>query len=192
MKHPVHSDALMMIVGLGNPGSKYAETRHNIGFMVIDALQTHLSDPTGLGYIFKHTTSAQPAAEVAKAENVVLVKPQTFMNASGEAVQALSKFYHLDPSQLYVVHDDLDIALGSFKIQLGTGPKIHNGLGSLYQHLHTQDFWHVRVGVDGRQGDRSQPGHAYVLQPFQTDEQRIIDQVINQVVTALIRLITTG
>jgi peptidyl-tRNA hydrolase, PTH1 family len=174
---------MKMIIGLGNPGEKYQATRHNIGFMVLDALADRLQAHFELDK--KHQ------AEVAKGgSDIWLVKPQTFMNASGAAIRSLIQFYKLDQDphiwqNLLVVHDDLDLETGRYKLQLGTGPKIHNGLLSLYQELGTKDFWHVRVGVDGRMGDRRLPGQDYVLQPFLGEEQEAINQAISEVVQRL-------
>lgn len=107
------------------------------------------------------------------------------MNRSGQAVQATLHFFNLSSDQLYVVHDDLDIPLGSYKIQRGVGPKQHNGLLSLYEHLGTEDFWHVRIGVDGRGGDRVVPSDHYVLQSFSLEEQDTITRVLTKVCSEL-------
>ncbi len=176
---------MQIVVGLGNPGKEYQSSRHNVGFMVLEALATKVGAPD-----FQVADKFQ--AETARAgRETWLVKPQTFMNDSGRAVHSLLTFYKEMPdhdgrfSQVLVVHDDLDIPLGSFKVQMGTGPKIHNGLLSLYQHLGTEQFWHVRVGVDNRGGDRSLPGHEYVLQTFRPDEREVLKGVIDQVVNRL-------
>lgn len=174
---------MKIIVGLGNPGDQYRFTRHNVGFMVVEALAQKL------GATFNFDKKYQ--AEVARVgSDVWLVKPQTFMNASGQAVRSLVHFYKLDQTpeythELWVIHDDLDLELGRYKVQLGTGPKIHNGLLSLYQELGTPDFWHVRVGVDGRAGDRRLSGQDYVLQPFMGEEKSRLDQVVSEVVNRL-------
>lgn len=164
---------MKVIVGLGNPGQEYENTRHNVGFMTVDLLAKELD--------LSFESSAKLSSLVAKNADVVLVKPQTFMNRSGEALQAVLQFYKAEPKDLIVVHDDLDIALGEYKIQNGTGPKGHNGLISIYSSLGTQNFFHVRIGVDGRENDRSIPGKAYVLQPFLPDEQAIVQKTITTV-----------
>ncbi len=116
------------------------------------------------------------------------------MNRSGTAVRSILDFYHLNPknglNDLYIIHDDLDIELGKYKLQLGVGPKIHHGLQSIYQALGTDQFWHVRVGIDHRFGDRSIPGEAYVLQNFTPEEIEIIQPAIDQIVTDLITKIS--
>lgn len=174
---------MKVIVGLGNPGKEYQSTRHNLGFMVLDALAIKL------GTQFSAAPKLQ--AEISKlGTEVLLCKPQTFMNNSGQAVRALLDYYKLfDPTKLdmlYVVHDDLDLALGTYKLQLGTGPKAHNGLLSLYDHLNSKDFWHVRGGVDNRGELRSHiTPSEYVLQPFTIEEQPILAEEITAIVSEL-------
>lgn len=154
---------MRLIVGLGNPGTKYAKTRHNVGYMAIDRLK----------------------AEVEEKKDLILAKPTTFMNESGVAVHALYSKYHIPYSSLYVIHDDLDIPLGTFKIQLGKGPKTHKGLLSIYEKLGTKDFWHVRIGVENR-ADKKISGEDYTLMPFESQEKEVIDGVIDQVCKKLV------
>src|SRR5258708_33798027 len=172
-------------VGLGNPGAEYRFTRHNVGFMVVDKVAEL--------FITRWTMKKKFLAEVAEIKNGFLLKPQTFMNDSGKAVRAMMEYYEKDIhftaetafQNLLVVHDDLDIEVGKFKIQFGTGPKIHNGLNSMYEHLGTDQFWHVRMGVDGRQGSRLISSHDYVLSPFVGEEANSIHTVIDTVVKEL-------
>lgn len=168
---------MVFIVGLGNPGQEYAKTRHNVGWLVLDQLAAKLKAPP-----FSYQKKFQ--ADVTKVGPYVLLKPQTFMNESGQALRAVLDFYnHIEsrPEAIYdqvaVIHDDLDLEFGQFKIQLGKGPKIHNGLLSIYQHLHSHQFWHVRIGVDSRAGDRSIPGRSYVLQALSSTEQETLAEV---------------
>jgi peptidyl-tRNA hydrolase, PTH1 family len=175
---------MKFIVGLGNPGNKYQHSRHNIGFKIIDKLALDQEWKSGnkgqLEYVWLETNQ----------EKVELIKPQTFMNKSGLALSYVKKKHpQLEEKNLFVIHDDLDLRLGNYKIQLGTGPKQHNGLLSIYQHLGTDQFWHVRIGIDGRGGDRSIPADKYVLSSFTPDERLVLEQVINQVVAELERLI---
>lgn len=135
---------MKLVVGLGNPGKRYEQTRHNVGFMVIDELIGKLTvsphiEKKFASLVFYHHES-----------QTCLVRPQTFMNRSGEAVGSVVGFYKVPMDKLYVVHDDLDINLGEYKIQKGKGPKQHNGLQSIYAALGTKDFWHVRVGIENR------------------------------------------
>ncbi len=109
---------------------------------------------------------------------ILIAKPQTFMNRSGEAVSKIVNFYHIPLENVYIAHDDLDIPLGSFKVQKGTGPKLHNGLASIEEKLGTVDFWRIRIGVDNREGNRSLSGEAYVLQDFTDEEMKTVQTML--------------
>jgi peptidyl-tRNA hydrolase, PTH1 family len=159
---------MKLVVGLGNPGKKYQGTRHNVGFEVVDRL----------------------VGVVDEAE-VELVKPETFMNKSGRAVGKLMRKSGRELDELFVVHDDLDIKLGKYKIQKGKGPKTHKGLESIYRALGSRDFWHVRVGIENRK--KVVPykvgplltGEGYVLQKFNDRERQVIDKVVGKVAEGL-------
>lgn len=170
---------MRLIVGLGNPGEKYSQTRHNVGFQVLDELSKKL----GLDWQFQKKFKSL----VGKTQDLVLIKPQTYMNESGQAVRAVWDYFQFgqDFESLIVVHDDLDLELGSYKVQLGTGPRDHHGLNSIYQHLKTHQFWHVRIGVDSRLGNRDIPADQYVLSGFSSQEKTVLDETILQVVTRL-------
>ncbi|OGJ37499.1 MAG: aminoacyl-tRNA hydrolase [Candidatus Pacebacteria bacterium RIFOXYB1_FULL_39_46] len=168
------------IIGLGNPEDQHQKTRHNVGFRVIDILANQLD--------ITLTTSPKLFSLVGKNNDWLLAKPQTYMNNSGQAVQAILHFYKLTPSDLIVIHDDLDIPFGFFKIQKGTGPKAHNGLLSIYEALHSKDFIHVRIGVESREQDRSMPGKNYVLSSFTDEEENRLQTVIGQAVQELLPL----
>ncbi|HSW89608.1 MAG TPA: aminoacyl-tRNA hydrolase [Patescibacteria group bacterium] len=156
-----------IIVGLGNPGDKYKHTRHNVGFQVLDKL------------------------EALKLNDAVLIKPDTFMNESGKAVKAGLKKYDYKAlaeknfSNLFVIYDDLDIPVGKYKLVFGSVPKIHNGVNSIIENLGTDQFWSIRIGTDGRNGDRSVSPEDYVLQGFRDDERILIDKVIDAITTLL-------
>lgn len=151
---------MKLIIGVGNPGSKYKNNRHNVGYMVIEKLQE------------------------SKTPNLKAVKTNTFMNESGIAVKKLANVQV--PSALFVVHDDLDIKLGEYKIQLGKGPKDHKGLNSIYEELGTKDFWHVRVGVDNRDPNNRISGEEYVLEDFTNEENEVVRKTIGKLVDDLI------
>lgn len=168
---------MKLIVGLGNPGGEYVFTRHNAGFRVVDELAQQLD--------ISFQTTPKMFAEVAKNTEYIVIKPQTFMNDSGKAVQAALHFFKLHPEDLTVIHDDLDIPFGSYKIQQGTGPKAHNGLTSIYASLGTREFNHIRVGVDGREADTAIPPKNYVLQPFSKEEEVVLKTVIEEIVVRL-------
>lgn len=149
---------MRLIIGLGNPGGEYKNTRHNAGFLVLDELQK----------------SKLP-------KGFVLKKSDEFMNESGRFVKKSVDKYKLDLSNLYIVHDDLDIPIGSYKIQFGRGPKDHNGIKSIDDSLGTDQYWHVRIGIDNRSSDNRTLGEEYVLQNFTEDEKKILDGVIKEV-----------
>ncbi len=161
---------MYMIVGLGNPGFEYERSRHNAGFMFLDALVEKIAAPA---FALQKNVEAQ----LSKHSNYVLVKPMTFMNDSGKAARAVLEFYKDSikegfPNNTIAVYDDLDIEFGSYQIKQATAPKAHNGVLSLTAYLKTNAFWHVRIGVDNRTGDRTIPGSNYVLQHFTIEEQQ--------------------
>jgi len=150
-----------LIVGLGNPGEDYARTRHNIGFMAVDAIAAHYRCPAWKKKCHGLLTSS---------ERFYLFKPQTFMNLSGEAVVAAAGFFKLEPEHIFVFHDDLDLLPGQVKIKRGGGSGGHNGLKSLDAHVGT-DYWRVRLGIGRPTTEQGVPvkGDAvtnYVLNPF--------------------------
>ena len=167
---------MKLIVGLGNPGEKYAKSRHNAGFMVVDSIIKNLSVSSHVekkldSLIFYHHKT-----------QTVFARPQTFMNSSGIAVKKLVVHFKIKLPDLWIIHDDLDLVLGSHKIQKGKGPREHNGLLSIYEKLETKNFWHVRVGVDNRSSDNRISGEKYVLQNFEETEIETRDIVIEKVV----------
>lgn len=178
---------MKLIVGLGNPGEKYEGSRHNVGFVVADLLAGTKSWSKSKGAPLSHVHMKMGD------EDVEIIKPNTFMNESGQAVKGvLSKHRELATSDIYVIHDDLDIKLGEYKIQLGKGPKIHYGLESVEKHLKTDQFYRVRVGVENRlvRGNQGIPGMKYVLQKFNKKEQVIIEEVAEKIVQALFSVIS--
>ena len=163
------------IVGLGNPGEKYEKNRHNAGFIFLDTIAKDLS-----WSMDKYTDSL-----IVKEQSFILAKPQTFMNSSGEAVRKFVDFYAIDPMQLYVVHDDLDIKLGEYKIQRGVGPKLHNGVNSIEEHVHNNQFWRIRIGVDNRTSEKRIPGDIYSLQDFTKQELEMVEKVNKAIIKEL-------
>lgn len=177
---------MKIYVGLGNPGKQYQQTRHNAGFLFVDTLAEELA----LAWKFEKKFNAELAS---KRDDVFLIKPQTFMNNSGQALRAFLDYLKIDlqgpfvgPEDLIVVHDDLDLALGTYKFQKGTGPKDHNGLQSIYQHLGTREFWHLRLGIDSRGGQRIISPADYVLQVMPKQEQTIFHKTIEELLQELL------
>jgi PTH1 family peptidyl-tRNA hydrolase len=149
---------MKLIIGLGNPGEKYKNNRHNVGHMVVEKLLKR-----------------------ASPQGVMVIKTNSFMNESGEFVKKLVEQYKLDTPNLWIIHDDLDIPLGSFKIQKGKGPKLHNGINSIERELGTDEFWRIRIGVDNRDRDNKTSGEAYVLEDFSDEERKILEVVLGKV-----------
>lgn len=176
---------MMFIVGLGNPGEKYAHSRHNMGWRVVDALAKSLVPDS------KFQLEKSLESEVQQTASAVMAKPVTYMNLSGKAVRAVLKKYEYaalakkDFSDLFVIYDDLDLEVGKYKLIFGSGPKVHNGVNSVKETLGTDQFWHIRVGVDGRKGDRSIDAQDYVLLGFSEDEQYLLQKVIESIVDIL-------
>jgi PTH1 family peptidyl-tRNA hydrolase len=168
---------MLLLVGLGNPGPGHAGDRHNIGYMAADAIvRRH-------GFRPYHARFRGQAAEGSiGADKVVALKPETFMNLSGESVAAAARFYKLDPGQVIVIHDEIDLAFGKVRAKRGGGTGGHNGIRSIDAHL-GPDFWRVRLGV-GHPGERDLViGH--VLRPFAKDEQPAVDKLLDAIAEAI-------
>ncbi len=125
-------------------------------------------------------------SEIFRSENMILAKPTTFMNDSGKAVQALTRWFKIKLDDLYVVHDDLDIPLGIYKIQKGKGPELHYGVNSIDGALGTRDYWRVRVGVDNRNPENRISGEQYTLEDFTEEERKVVLKVIETLVKTLL------
>ena len=187
---------MKLIVGLGNPGEKYAKTRHNVGFMLLDVLAKAMNDDHW------EFSKKFKSLIIHRHPIALLVKPQAFMNNSGNIVKRLINYYKINVGDLWIIHDDMDIKLDHYKIQQGHGPRLHNGVNSVEKALMSEAFWRVRVGVDNRIEDIAQrtkgepsftkamEGKEYVLQNFEKAEREIIDRVINKLTIDLINLIS--
>jgi len=151
---------MILIFGLGNPGKKYINTRHNIGSRIIDELKS------------------------LNSEDVILVKPRTFMNESGKAVRNLLKTYHLKPDNLIIIHDDLDLPLGKMRIVKNRGSAGHKGVQSIIAELKTKDFVRFRIGICPKNSKPKNPEN-FVLQKFNKEEEKIIKKVIKKTTEAV-------
>jgi len=134
---------MMLIVGLGNPGSKYQATRHNIGFRFLDII----AKSEGLCFSAAPRFRAETASWQSPVGKVLLSKPQTFMNDSGESVAPLARYYDIEPKNIIVIYDDLDLPSGKLRIKVGGGHGGHNGLRSLNQHLDNTDYTRIKIGI---------------------------------------------
>lgn len=171
---------MYLIAGLGNPGDKYDKTRHNTGFMVLDELARELRSEKW------DMSKKYNSYLVVENSDLILAKPQTFMNESGKALSAISNFFKIPADDIYVIHDDLDIRFGEYKIQKGVGPKVHYGVQSIEESLGTKEFWRVRIGVDNRDPENRTPGETYVLQGFSLDELLKLKAVTDSVIKELL------
>ena len=180
---------MKLIVGLGNPGQNYSQNRHNIGFMCL----RHFARIHGIKFDKKQGLARVGTGEIA-GDKVMLARPQTYMNLSGESVVRLVAKLHIEPSDLLVIHDDLDLPLGKIRVRYGGSSGGHNGIDSIISQLGSRDFYRIRVGI-GRptpSEDREAQIVTYVLDDFTPDEKRVIDQVLPMVSQAVLCLITEG
>ncbi|MEI4234645.1 aminoacyl-tRNA hydrolase [Roseovarius sp. D22-M7] len=161
---------MRLFVGLGNPGAKYARNRHNIGFMAVDAIAAD----HGFGP-WRAKFQGQMAEGVLAGEKVVLLKPETFMNLSGQSVGAAARFYKLGAAEVTVFHDELDLAPGKLRVKTGGGHAGHNGLRSIQSHLGA-DYMRVRLGI-GHPGHKDRVTH-YVLQDFAKADEAWLDDLL--------------
>lgn len=158
--------SMKIIIGLGNPGPEYQNTRHNAGVMLVDKLAERMQSAYGWRKFY--------GAMIFKTDDLWLVKSKdVFMNESGRLLQGLPE------GDLYVAHDDLDIKLGEYKIQKGRGPKEHNGVKSIENVLKTKDFWRIRIGIENRQVPIG--GETYVLQTFSVEEKGVLEGVLDEI-----------
>lgn len=173
-------DEQLLVVGLGNPGPKYAGNRHNVGQLVVDVLAARLRATF---------TSHKAGAVVAEGRTrpggprLLLAKPSAFMNLSGGPVAALARFYKVEPARIVVVHDELDLDFDTVRIKSGGGHGGHNGLRDIIARLATPDFHRVRVGI-GRPPGR-QDAADYVLRDFGTDERRVLPNLLEDAADAV-------
>ena len=173
LAEPKEVGPMKCIVGLGNPGKQYEQTRHNIGFEVIDALSNQFTIPLnqskfkglyGIGFY--------------NGEKVLLLKPLTYMNLSGESIRAVLDYYQIELEDLVVIYDDLDLPVGKIRLRQKGSPGGHNGIKSTVAHLGTQQFNRIRIGIDRPQAGMSVPD--YVLGRFRPDEKPFTEEAVKR------------
>lgn len=178
-------DNTFLIVGLGNPGREYRDNRHNVGFMLVDRIAVRLN---------ARGMKVQSKAIVMDAKyeerKLILAKPQTYMNLSGQSVQGLAHFYKVPFTNLMILSDDLDIPFGTIRIRASGGPGGQRGLGSILEQLGTKDIPRLRIGI-GRPPGRMDPA-AYVLQDFSRDEVKLLSEVLDRGADAVLAFVTHG
>jgi PTH1 family peptidyl-tRNA hydrolase len=174
-----------LIVGLGNPGREYRETRHNVGFMLLDRLVVKLN-----ARFTRMQSRALVAGAVYRERKIILSKPQTFMNLSGQSVQGLIHFYKLPLTHLLVAHDDLDLPTGTIRIRPDGGSAGQKGMTSILERLGTDDFARLRLGIGRPPGQMPAPD--YVLQEFSHSDLTIITETLNRAVEAVLSFVDEG
>ncbi|HAX71113.1 MAG TPA: aminoacyl-tRNA hydrolase [Anaerolineales bacterium] len=174
-----------LIIGLGNPGREYKDTRHNFGFMLID----HLAERIGARGM-KVQSKAIVTSGLFKETKLILAKPQTYMNLSGHSVQGLLHFYKIPHSHLIVAHDDLDLPYGTIRIRPTGGPGGQRGMANTIELLGTKDFPRLRLGI-GRPPGRMDPKD-YVLQNFSKDELKLLPELLTRASDAAIEFVENG
>ncbi|MFQ5585721.1 MAG: aminoacyl-tRNA hydrolase [Thermodesulfobacteriota bacterium] len=168
---------MRLIVGLGNPGDRYASTRHNIGFMVVDRIALTYDIPVDRkGFQSLHGKG------ILGASRLILMKPQTFMNRSGEAVREVAAYFRISPCDILVIYDDVDLPFGRLRIRAGGGSGGHRGMRSIISTLGTDQFPRVRIGIGRPEGDDVS---GYVLSTFTGDEREVLDKVVGRVADAV-------
>jgi len=176
---------MKIIAGLGNPGDQYRTTRHNMGFLVLDAL----ANDTGIA-VQKKKFEALIGDGLIGAERVLLVKPQTFMNLSGQSIRQVAEFYRKTADDLIVVHDDLDLPFGTVRIKVGGGDGGHKGLRSIMDHLGEGGFTRVRLGI-GKPPFKGDTEH-YVLQPFPKADLEALAETVRKACEAVREILESG
>jgi peptidyl-tRNA hydrolase, PTH1 family len=174
-----------LLIGLGNPGREYRDNRHNLGFMVIDRLIVRLN-ARGL----KVQSKAIVTTATYEERKLILAKPQTYMNLSGQSAQGLLNFYKIPMENMLIAHDDLDLPYGTIRIRPGGGPGGQKGMASTIERLGTKDFPRLRLGI-GRPPGRMDPA-AYVLQDFSRDEMKTLSEIVDRAAEAALTFVVEG
>lgn len=181
---------MRLIVGLGNPGKEYTDTRHNLGWMIIDALRIQLE----VGDWHAERSYESDIAEYRSAtdERWLLAKPTTFMNNSGRAVANLARFYKVSPEDIFVIHDELDLPLGTLRLRLGGSAAGHHGIESITYQLCSDAFWRLRCGISSKTETRPAETSDFVLGRFLADEQSLLPKIIETAATLVNSSLTSG
>lgn len=180
---------MKLVVGLGNPGKTYAKTRHNVGFMILDALREELNEWNISNWELSKKFNAEICGATVHGEKIILAKPMTFVNGSGIAVQLIAHFYQMTHRDIIVVHDDKDIALGEIKVQTDRSSAGHNGVQSIITRIGTQDFIRVRVGIKCDNERKMRDAAKFVLSKFGIFERKIVEKTISRTVEEILKII---
>jgi len=178
-------ESTYLIIGLGNPGREYRDNRHNFGFMVMDRLIVRLN-ARGM----KVQSKAIVTSATYEDRKLILAKPQTYMNLSGQSAQGLLNFYKLPIENMLVAHDDLDLPFGTIRVRPGGGPGGQRGMASTIEQLGTKDFPRLRLGI-GRPPGRMDPAD-YVLQNFSREEMKYLSEIVDRAADAALTFVVDG
>jgi PTH1 family peptidyl-tRNA hydrolase len=178
---------VILLVGLGNPGKRYAESRHNLGFSLVDRVAS-LAGSTG----FREKFSGLVADFEIEGQRVAALKPMTYMNESGRSVRAAADFHKIEPRDILVAHDELDLEFGAVRLKLGGGEAGHNGLKSITQHLATKDYVRLRMGVGKPPPGFRGSGADFVLEGFAPAERARLGEFVDQATRAVVLLLGHG
>lgn len=176
----------MLIVGLGNPGEKFKNTRHNVGREISETFRKQIGSPD---FRFEKKWNAEVTEGKAGKEKLILLLPDTMMNKSGHAVDRATRFLKIKPKDIFVIHDDADIALGRAKLSFGKRSAGHKGVESVMRALKTRDFWRFRIGIAGK---RNIPAEKLVLRKFTLEEMSQMRKVAKKTLEALRESLTAG
>lgn len=178
---------MKLIVGLGNPGKRYEKTRHNVGFMVLDALHQMLKLYNISDWELSKKFNAHIAGCTRGSKKIILAKPTTFMNHSGHAVGLIAQYYKIPASHIIVIHDDKDIPLGEVKLQTNRGHAGHNGIKSIIECIGTKEFVRYRIGIAGTNEKQITDAAKFVLGKFSLLEKRHVKKIIDQTAKAILQ-----
>lgn len=188
MEETFDKQRIELIVGLGNDDKKYSGTRHNVGFQLLNYLNKSFNNNSLWQESPKLKCKFTEIHLENRSKKILLVKPTTFMNSSGNAVSAVSRYYKIKTESILVAHDDLDIDISNYKIQLGKGPKVHNGITSINNMLSSEKYWRLRIGIENRaeQSENKIPGIRYVLERFTSQESSMLQDTFKSIGSEII------
>lgn len=181
---------MKLLVGLGNPGSKYAQTRHNLGFVVTNALVQKHSDQNDNQWKNSKKHHALIKQITINNQEITLMQPHTFMNNSGEAVQSYAQYFKINTQDIFVIYDDLALPIGKLRVRLGGSAGGHKGVQSVIDHLGTDEFLRIRLGIGVE--EQPMPTEEFVLAPFSAGEERTIRSMIDRTVEAVELIMENG
>ena len=177
---------MVLIIGLGNPGEKFKNTRHNIGREIAEAFRKEMALPE---FRFEKKWKGETSEGKTGKEKIIVLRPETFMNKSGQSVAPAAKFFKIKPKNIFVIHDDADIALGRAKLSFGRSSAGHKGVESVMRALKSKDFWRFRIGIGGK---RDMPAEKLVLKKFSPEEIKLVKKIVKKTIGALEKTIKEG